>query len=134
MLLGGSLPGSGHANPLPCMHCPREVSFASIFFSVSPVTSRMKCQECFSSDLKKNSQDKKRPGSCLFLSVDKLTTEMQTAGTSKAPENQQLQKMLHFLQSLVRRGEAGKGQFGSGKATRARETEEQSFQKTLRKM
>lgn len=81
----------------------------------------------FFSRLKKNSQDKKTPGCCLFQSVDKLTTEMQTAGTSKALGNQQLQKMLHFLQSLERRGEAGRGQFGTGKASRARETEEHSF-------
>jgi len=40
------------------------------------------------STLKKSAQDKKPPGCCLF--VDKLTTEMQTAGASKALGNQQL--------------------------------------------
>lgn len=64
----------------------------SIFSSVSTVSSQVKWQEILSPDSKKkktpNIQDKKPPGCC--LSVDKLTTEMQTAGSPKALGNQQL--------------------------------------------
>lgn len=54
---------------------------------------------------KKIAKTKNLLGGALF--VDKLNTERQTAGTSKAPENQQLHKMELFLQSLLRGGEMG---------------------------
>lgn len=56
---------------------------------------------------KRNSWEKRNPpGCCLLLFVDKLSTELQTTGTSNTLGNQQ--KVQHFLQSLVkRRGKAG---------------------------
>lgn len=83
-----------------------------IFSSVST----MKWQESFSRVNKSINQKTKKKKiaktknllGVAALFIDKLNTEMQTTGTSKAVGNQQLQKMQLFLQSLVRRrGEMG---------------------------
>lgn len=114
------LPGEAWLAPgtqtsLPYVHCPREVSSSVHFLQrLHSVFAKKWGKKSFSRLKKKkkrpkNSQDKNPPGCCLFLFVDKLTTEMQTAGTSKALGNQQLQKAQRFLQSLAkRRGEAGR--------------------------
>lgn len=64
------------------------------------------------------------------LFVDKLNTEMQTAGTSKASGNQQLQKMQLFLQSLLRR----RNETGSLEPGRQTKLIEHNFYKSLKDM